>query len=184
MAVLKQEQKNRTIQQSGIRFNNHWYWHPALAPYIGEAVQIFTFDAPFHRSISITANRAFIAEAHPINQCALIEDARHVIYQRLAEQGRQRQEITNRLEELRTIILKSDILDYGLDIPAVEEISYTQAVDEVRDKEEAIDDKRVPAELKEAAMRYAEQNTSGSSDTGNKPMKDFMKEIGSRLMTR
>ncbi|MCD8020406.1 MAG: Mu transposase C-terminal domain-containing protein [Clostridiales bacterium] len=182
MAVLKQERKPHTIQRSGIRFNNHWYWHPALAPYIGESVQTFTFDSPFHRSVSITANRAFIAEAHPIDKCALIEEARHAIYQHLAEQGRQRRKITGRLEELRAIVLKSDIIDYGLDIPAIEEISYTQAVDTERDQKEAVDDKRVPEELKEAAIRYAEQNASGSSDSGNKPMKDFMKEIGSRLM--
>lgn len=182
MAVLKSERKPRIVQQSGIRFNNHWYWHSALAPYIGETVQIFTFDTPFHRSISVAANRAFIAEAHPVDSLALIEEERCRIYQHLTEQGRQRRKITGRLEELRAIVLKSDIIDYGLDIPAIEEISYTQAVDTERDQKEAVDDKRVPEELKEAAIRYAEQNASGSSDSGNKPMKDFMKEIGSRLM--
>ncbi|MCD7751947.1 MAG: Mu transposase C-terminal domain-containing protein [Lachnospiraceae bacterium] len=184
MAVLKSERKPRIVQQSGIRFNNHWYWHPALAPYIGESVQIFTFDTPFHRSISVTANRTFIAEAHPVDGLALIEEERYRIYQHLAEQGRQRRIISNRLEELRTLVLKSDILDRGVNIPPIEEFSYAQAVDEERNKDSAVDDKRVPEELKEAAVKFSAQNATGASSSDTKPMKDFMKAIGSYLMQK
>lgn len=184
MAVLKYPSKPHTIQSDGIRFNNHWYWHPTLAPYIGEKVHIFAFDAPFHRTISVTLHRAFIAEAHPTTGLSVIEDDRLRVIQHLAEQRKQKRAVSHRLETLRKIVFKTDLLERGMHIPAIEEYSYSQTIDHQRDEEHAIDDNRIPEELKDAALRYAPQLLSPEAESNGKPMRSFMQEIGSSVSTQ
>ena len=181
MAVLKSKSTDRLVQRSGIRYQNLWYWHPALASFIGETVHVFAFDVPFNRSIAVTSHRKFLGEAHPIQHLNLIEDQRYRVIQHLREQSRQRKEVSNRLNELRSIILKTNILELGLNIPAIEQISYVPAVDTDKDST-AADDERVPEDLKQLAIQYATAELEGNCDEIDNPVANLLFSIGSQLL--
>ena len=182
LSVLKYKSAERKVQRSGIRFNNLWYWHPALASYIGEYVHVFAFDNPFNRSIAVTSKHQYLCEAHPVHHLDLIEDETWRVIQHLREQGQQRLEISSRLRSIEEIVLKSNILKLGLDIPAVKKIAYAPAIDFERDAEQAVDDKRIPEELKNLAEKYSENVKTLKSTIDDDPIGDYMRAIGTQIL--
>ena len=160
LAVLKSFTAERVIRQKGIQFgNNKFYWCSELGPLIEKEettkYRIFAFDTPFNRNISVVRDHKYIDEAHLIEKLNVVEKKRYKVIQHVAEQARQQQYYSNRIKQLHSIIMQSDILDYIPSAPPVDHIRYGQAIDEERDKNEAIDDKSIPEELKEQAEKYA-----------------------------
>ena len=185
LAVLKYKSETRKVQRTGIEFQKLWYWHPALASYIGETVHVFAFDSPFNRSIAVTTNHQYLCEAHPVHHLDTIEDQTWRVIQHLREQGRQRLDVTERLRKIEEIVLKSDILNLGLDIPAVQKITYAPAIDEERDESESCDDKRIPEELKAMAEKYAHaEDEYNSNPHDDDPMGDYLTAIGNHLLKK
>lgn len=160
LAMLKSVTAERVIRQKGIQFgNNKFYWCSELGPLIEKEettkYRIFAFDTPFNRNISVVRDHKYIGEAHLIEKLNVVEKKRYKVIQHVAEQARQQQYYSNRIKQLHSIIMQSDILDYIPSAPPVDHIHYGQAIDEERDKNEAIDDKSIPEELKEQAEKYA-----------------------------
>ena len=178
LSVLKYKSEERVVQRSGIRYNNIWYWHPSLAAYIGETVHVFAFDSPFNRTIAVTTKHQYLCEAHPVHHLDTIEDQTWRVIQHLREQGRQKLAVSSRLRSIEDIILKSDILNLGLNIPAVKKITYVPAIDDERDRNEAEDDKRVPEELKAMAEKYAQAAAELEANAEDDPLGDYFLAIG------
>ena len=183
LVVLKYKSEERVVQRRGIEFQKLWYWHPALANYIGETVHVFSFDSPFNRSIAVTTKHQYLCEAHPVQHLDTIEDQTWRVIQHLREQGRHRMEVTSRLRRLEDIILKSDILSLGLDIPAVQKVTYAPAIDTERDNTEAEDDHRIPEELKVMAEKYANVLQSDDQYHDDDPVGDYFTVLGNKLLT-
>lgn len=182
MAVLKHKSTERILQQSGIKYENHWYWHPKLAKIEPSTpLRIFAFDSPFNRSIAVTLGNRFIAEAHPVKEMSVIEAERYRIMQHVAEQRRSRREVNKRLKELRKIIRLSELEELGVKVPAIEEVSYVQAVDEKRDKT-AVDAPGVPKELHTALQRYQDEKAEKNEKKKDLSMDLFFRKIGKDIL--
>jgi hypothetical protein len=149
-----------------------------LAAYIGETVHVFAFDSPFNRTIAVTTKHQYLCEAHPVHHLDTIEDQTWRVIQHLREQGRQKLAVSSRLRSIEDIILKSDILNLGLNIPAVKKITYVPAIDDERDRNEAEDDKRVPEELKAMAEKYAQAAAELEANAEDDPLGDYFLAIG------
>lgn len=158
LAVLKSVTESRVLRSNGIQYDNKFYWCSELGPLIENEkktlYRIFAFDTPFNRHISVIDGHKYIGEAHLIEKSNVVEKKRYKILHRVAEQSRQHKYYSRRLKQLHSLILKTDILQYVDDTPPVDHIRYGQAIDEERDRSEAVDDKSIPEELKEQAEAY------------------------------
>lgn len=160
LAVLKSVTAERVIRSKGIQYgNNKYYWCSELGPLVenekSTKYRIFAFDTPFNRNISVVCGHKYIGEAHLIEKLNVVEKKRYKVIQHIAEQGKQHKYYSNRLKQLHSIILQTDILDHISSAPPVDHIRYGQAIDTERDKSEAIDDNNIPEELKVQAEKYA-----------------------------
>ena len=165
LAVLKKKKKLYSVHQDGIHYgkldNKHplVYWHPGLARFIRsekpyERVQVYAFDEPFNRSISIVYGQVYIGEAHPVQGLNLIEEKRYKVIQHMKEQATQLQTYSSNIKKVHRIVLQNNLIEKGTGIPAIDNIAYGQVIDEERDKKEAVDDPRIPEELKELAIKF------------------------------
>ena len=184
MCVLQYHTEDRVLQQSGIKVDNRWYWHPRLARLsVGTPVKVMMFDAPFNRTIGVIKDRTFIAEAHPVQELDLIEGRRYKVFQHMAQQRAQRKRVSERLTEISRIILKSDIYTTGTGIPAVEKLSYVPEIDEKRDSR-ATDDPRIPDDLKEVAQNHYNMRDVLEDDKEETPMNLILSSIGRNYVER
>lgn len=165
LAVLKKKQKPYAVHPDGIHYGKLddkrplIYWHPGLAQFIRsekpyEKVQVYAFDAPFNRSIAIVYGQVYIGEAHPVEWLNLIEERRYKVIQHMKEQEAQRKTYSNHIRKTHRIVLQNNLIEKGTGIPAIDFVAYGQVIDEERDKKEAVDDPRIPEELKELAIKY------------------------------
>lgn len=165
LAVLKKKQKPYAVHPDGIHYgkldDKHplVYWHPGLAQFIRpekpyERVQVYAFDEPFNRSIAIVYGQVYIGEAHPVQGLNLIEERRYKVIQHMKEQELQLKTYSNHIKKTHRIVLQNKLIEKGTGIPAIDFVAYGQAIDEQRDKKEAVDDPRIPEELKELAIKY------------------------------
>ena len=69
-----------------------------------------------------------------------------------------------------------------MDIPAVKKIAYAPAIDFERDAEQAVDDKRIPEELKNLAEKYSENVKTLKSTIDDDPIGDYMRAIGTQIL--
>jgi hypothetical protein len=104
------------------------------------------------------------------------------VIQHLREQGNQKIAVSSKLRSIEEIILKSDILKLGLDIPAVKKVTYAPAIDTERDKTEAEDDKRIPEELKKLAEKYSNTVSELEDKVDEDPMGDYFFAIGKEAL--
>lgn len=160
LAVLKSVTGERVIRPKGIQYgNDKYYWCSELGPLVEKEeatkYRIFAFDTPFNRNISVVHDHKYIGEAHLIEKLNVVEKKRYLVIQHVAEQAKQHRYYSKRLKQLHSIVMQTDILKYIPSAPPVDHIRYGQAIDENRDKSEAIDDKAIPEELKEQAEKYA-----------------------------
>lgn len=160
LAVLKSVSGERVIRPKGIQFgNNMYYWCSELGPLVEKEettqYRVFAFDTPFNRTISVVHDHKYIGEAHLIEKLNVVEKKRYKVIQHVAEQARQHKYYSKRIKQLHSIIMQTEILKYIPSAPPADHIRYGQAIDEDRDKKEAIDDKSIPEELKEQAEKYA-----------------------------
>lgn len=183
LSVLKSTTFERVIRSKGIKFDNKYYWTSKLGPLIesekSTKYRIFAFDTPFNRNISVVKNHKYIGEAHLIEKLNVVEKRRHKVIEHIREQQLQHKFYSNKLSQLHSIIYESNILSYVEDVPFVDNIRYGQAIDIKRDKEEANDDNQIPKELKEQALKYA-NNYLEDNTTKVKPgrMSQMFTEIG------
>ena len=179
LSVLKSVSETRDIGQKGIRYDNNLYWCSELAPLIGtKDVRIFAFDTPFNRNISVVKDHEYIGEAHMIERLNVVEKQRHKVVEHVAEQHRQRKHYSSKIKALHNIVLQTDASQRAMSVPAVDNIRYGQAVDTEKDERIAQDDKKIPNELKEQAVRYAE-NLLNSDDRQEPGMAtNFFCELG------
>lgn len=165
LAVLKKKKKLYSVHQDGIHYgkldDKHplVYWHPGLARFIRpekpyEKVQVYAFDEPFNRSIAIVYGQVYIGEAHPVQGLNLIEERRHKVIQHMQEQYVQLKTYSSSIKRTHRIVLQNNLIERGTGIPAIDYIAYGQVIDEERDKKEAVDDPRIPEELKELAIKF------------------------------
>ena len=160
LAVLKSVSGERVIRPKGIQYgNNKYYWCSELGPLIEKEettkYRVFAFDTPFNRNISVVRDHQYIGEAHLIEKLNVVEKKRYKVIQHVAEQARQHKYYSTRIKQIHAIIMQTDILNYIPSAPPADHIRYGQAIDEDRDKKEAIDDTSIPEELKEQAEKYA-----------------------------
>ena len=164
LSVLKRKKKSYAVHPDGIHYGSHngnplVYWHPGLSRFIRsqkpyEKVQVYAFDEPFNRSIAIVYGQVFIGEAHPVQGLHIIEDKRHLVIQHMQEQASQLRTYSSHIRQMHNLVLQNNLIELGTGIPAIDNISYGQAIDESRDSQEAIDDKRIPDALKDLASKY------------------------------
>ena len=84
-----------------------------------------------------------------------MEQNRYKIINHIREQQAQHRFYSDKLEQLHSIALQTDIADQICHIPPVDNIRYGQAIDTERDSTVATDDKSIPEELKEKAAAYS-----------------------------
>lgn len=165
LAVLKKKKKTYAVHPDGIHYGKLddkrplVYWHPGLAQFIRpekpyERVQVYAFDEPFNRSIAIVYGQVYIGEAHPVQGLNLIEERRYKVIQHMKEQELQRKTYSSNIKKTHRIVLQNNLIEKGTGIPAIDFVAYGQVIDEQRDKKEAVDDPRIPEELKELAIKY------------------------------
>ena len=163
LAVLKRKKKSCAVYPNGIHYGTLngkplVYWHPGLARFIRsqmpyEKVQVYAFDEPFNRSLAIVYGQVFIGEAHPVQGLNLIEEKRYLVIQHLQEQAAQLKTYSTHIRQMHNIVLQNNLFELGTGIPAIDNVAYGQVIDEDRDKADAVDDNRIPEELKELAAR-------------------------------
>lgn len=91
-----------------------------------------------------------------IERLNVVEHGRHKVVEHVAEQARQYKHYSQKIKDLHNIVLQTDISERVMDVPAVDNIRYGQAVDGSRDIIEAHSDESIPDELKIQAEKYAE----------------------------
>ena len=181
LSVLKSVSDTRDIGQKGIRYDNKLYWCSELSPLIGtKNVRIFAFDTPFNRNISVVKDHEYIGEAHMIERLNVVEKQRHKVVEHVVEQQRHRKHYSTKINILHNIVLQTDASQRVLSVPAVDDIRYGQAIDVARDKSIAQDDKNIPNELKEQAIRYAENLLNSDDEREPGITTNFLYEIGKK----
>lgn len=164
LSVLKKKRKSCAVFPDGIHYGTLngkplVYWHPALAHFIRpqmpyERVQVYAFDEPFNRSLAVVYGQVYIGEAHPVQGLNLIEDKRYKVIQHLMEQSAQLKTYSDHIKAIHNLVMQNNLIEKGTGIPAIDNVAYSQVIDEEKDKTEAIDDPRIPEELKELATEY------------------------------
>lgn len=185
LAVLKRKKKSYAVHPDGIHYGSFngkplVYWHPGLAHFIKsqkpyERVQVYAFDEPFNRSIAIVYGQVFIGEAHPVQGLNLIEEKRYRVIQHLQEQAAQLRTYSSHIKQVHKIVMQNNLVELGTGIPAIDNIAYGQAIDEDKDKAQAIDDNRIPEELKDLATKL--QDLSYESEVPD-AIGDFLAQLG------
>ena len=164
LAVLKRKKKSCAVHPDGIHYGTQGgkpivYWHPGLAQFIRpqkpyEKVQVYAFDEPFNRSLAIVYGQVYIGEAHPVQGLNLIEERRYLVIQHLQEQAAQLKTYSSHIRQMHNIVLQNNLVELGTGIPAIDNVAYGQVIDEERNVKEAVEDTRIPEELKDLATKY------------------------------
>ena len=164
LAVLKRKKKSCAVHPDGIHYGTHdgkpiVYWHPGLAQFIRpqkpyEKVQVYAFDEPFNRSLAIVYGQVYIGEAHPVQGLNLIEERRYLVIQHLQEQAAQLRTYSSHIRQMHNIVLQNNLVELGTGIPAIDNVAYGQVIDEERNVKEAVEDTRIPEDLKDLATKY------------------------------
>ena len=183
LSVLKRKKKSYAVHPDGIHFGTFnrkplVYWHPGLARFIRsqkpyEKVQVYAFDEPFNRSIAIVYGQVFIGEAHPVQGLNLIEERRYLVIQHLQEQAAQLKTYSSHIRQMHNIVLQNNLVELGTGIPAIDNISYGQVV--LDNVNEAVDDSRIPEELKDLAAKYQDLSLEPE---GPDIIGDFLAQLG------
>jgi hypothetical protein len=119
-----------------------------------EKVQVYAFDEPFNRSLAIVYGQVYIGEAHPVQGLNLIEERRYLVIQHLQEQAAQLRTYSSHIRQMHNIVLQNNLVELGTGIPAIDNVAYGQVIDEERNVKEAVEDTRIPEELKDLATKY------------------------------
>ena len=119
-----------------------------------ERVQVYAFDEPFNRSLAVVYGQVYIGEAHPVQGLNLIEDKRYRVIQHLMEQSAQLKTYSDHIKAIHSLVMQNNLIEKGTGIPAIDNVAYGQVIDEEKDKTEAVDDPRIPEELKQLAAEY------------------------------
>ena len=187
LAVLKRKKKSCAVYPNGIHYGTLngkpvVYWHPGLARFIRsqkpyEKVQVYAFDEPFNRSLAVVYGQVFIGEAYPVEGLNLIEEKRYRVIQHMQEQAAQLRTYSTHIRKIHRLVMKNHLQEMATGIPAIDNVAYAPVIDEVRDAAEAVDDPRIPEELKALAM--AEQDFSIDPDTPDR-VGDFLAHLGGK----
>ena len=187
LSVLKSVTAERVIRTKGIQYgNNRFYWCSELAPLIerkkSTKYRIFAFDTPFNRNISVVYDHKYIGEAHLVEKLNVVEQNRYKIIHHIRQQQAQHRFYSDKLEQLHSIVLQTDIADQVCHVPPVDNIRYGQAIDTERDSKDAIDDTSIPEALKEKAEEYSRNlmNLEGSHKKQGKITQSY-RELGKKL---
>ena len=187
LSVLKSVTAERVIRTKGIQYgNNRFYWCSELAPLIERKkitkYRIFAFDTPFNRNISVVYDHKYIGEAHLVEKLNVVEQNRYKIIHHIRQQQAQHRFYSDKLEQLHSIVLQTDIADQVCHVPPVDNIRYGQAIDTERDSKDAIDDTSIPEALKEKAEEYSRNlmNLEGSHKKQGKITQSY-RELGKKL---
>lgn len=184
LAVLKRKKKSYAVHPDGIHYGKYngkplVYWHPGLAQFIRsqkpyEKVQVYTFDEPFNRSLSIVYGNVYIGEAHLVEGLNFIEDLRYRVIQLMQEQNAQLKVYSSHIKQTHNLVLQNNLIELGTGIPAIDNVSYGQVVDE--DNPNAYDDPRIPEELKDLAVKCQDFTIEME---GPDLIGDFLAKLGS-----
>ena len=74
---------------------------------------------------------------------------------------------------MHNIVLQNNLVELGTGIPAIDNVAYGQAIDETTAG--AVDDKRIPEELKELASKYQDLTIEAE---GPDVIGDFLARLG------
>ena len=174
LAVLRSISEERYVHRQGIFFQNQKYWCSSLAPFVetGEKVRVFAFDAPFNRTLVVTLGKITLGEAHLIKNLDLVEKLRYKVIQHVMEQHEHLKVCSKHIELVHNLVLQTNILSEALKLPAIDTYedhpAFVQTIDFEKDKTDAIDDPRIPEDIKELATNYMD-NLLKTDDDNDKP---------------
>ena len=103
----------------------------------------------------------------------LIEERRYLVIQHLQEQAAQIRTYSSHIRQMHNIVLQNNLVELGTGIPAIDNVAYGQAIDETTAG--AVDDKRIPEELKELASKYQDLTIEAE---GPDVIGDFLARLG------
>lgn len=174
LAVLRSISEERYVHRQGIFFQNQKYWCSSLAPFVetGKTVRVFAFDAPFNRTLVVTLGKITLGEAHLIKNLDLVEKLRYKVIQHVMEQHEHLKVCSKHIELVHNLVLQTNILSEALKLPAIDTYedhpAFVQTIDFEKDKTDAIDDPRIPEDIKELATNYMD-NLLKSDDDNDQP---------------
>ena len=96
--------------------------------------------------------QVYIGEAHPVQGLNL--NKRYRVIQHLMEQSAQLKTYSDHIRAIHSLVMQNNLIEKGTGIPAIDNVAYGQVIDEEKDKTEAVDDPRIPEELKQLAAEY------------------------------
>lgn len=150
-------------------------------------MRIFAFDAPFNRTLVVTLGKVTIGEAHLINNLDLVEELRYKVIQHVIEQNEHLKTCSKHIKLIHNLVLQTNILSEALKLPVIDtytdHAAYVQEIDQEKDKNEAIDDSRIPEEIKDLALQYYD-NLLTLDNESNQPgaASMFFKELASKSL--
>ena len=105
-----------------------------------------------NRSLAVVYGQVYIGEAHPVQGLNL--NKRYRVIQHLMEQSAQLKTYSDHIRAIHSLVMQNNLIEKGTGIPAIDNVAYGQVIDEEKDKTEAVDDPRIPEELKQLAAEY------------------------------
>ena len=84
----------------------------------------------------------------------MVEENRHKLLEHLIEQREQKRFYSKRIEQIHSVIIEGNILEYTDKVPAVDHIRYGQRIDTIKDSIQATDNNLIPNELKEQFINH------------------------------
>ena len=113
LAIAKMLRTERTVQTTGIRWENEWYWDDALARLVGEKVMVL-YNRQDSDTVSVIHDGEFVCEAIKRDRLQLVGESRdrleeHLRQQRISRRG-VREALTmprERVRQLNTMITES-----------------------------------------------------------------------------
>ena len=158
LAVLKSKSQPRSLRDNGIKYDYGTYWCSVFSALVehekNTEFRIFNFDSPFNRSLSIVKDHKYIGEAFLVEGLNLVEENRHKLLEHLIEQREQKRFYSKRIEQIHSVIIEGNILEYTDKVPAVDHIRYGQRIDTIKDSTQATDNNLIPNELKEQFINH------------------------------
>ena len=107
-----------------------------------------------------------------IKNLDLVEKLRYKVIQHVMEQNEHLKVCSKHIELVHNLVLQTNILSEALKLPAIDTYedhpAFVQTIDFEKDKTDAIDDPRIPEDIKELATNYMD-NLLKLDDDNDKP---------------
>lgn len=106
----------------------------------------------------VTLGKLTLGEAHLIKNLDLVEKLRYKVIQHVMEQNERLKACSKHIELVHNLVLQTNILSEALKLPSIDTYedhpAYVQTIDMEKDKTDAVEDPRIPDDIKELAANY------------------------------